>query len=65
MSRLRLMRDPYDPQGEPMVVDMDDMIRIKIRDNWCSGCKDYVPWVDGRWTYWLGEPDLWYCEKCK
>lgn len=60
----KLIADPYD-NTYPMVVDMDDMITIKIKDNWCSGCKANVEWVGGRWTYWLGEPDKWYCEKCK
>jgi hypothetical protein len=59
--RRALMRDPYD-STYPMVVDLDDMITIKITTNWCSGCQANVAWEGGRWTYWLGEPDKWYCE---
>lgn len=62
----KLIQDPYD-STYPMVVDMDDMITIQLTDNWCSGCKANVPYKsnEGRWTYWLGEPDKWYCEAHK
>jgi hypothetical protein len=62
MTNIKMMRDPYDPDGEPMLVDLDDMITIKITTNWCSGCKANVAWEGGRWTYWLGEPDKWFCD---
>lgn len=64
-QNLKYMRDPFDPDGDPMIVDVNDMITIQITENWCSGCKANVPWVGGRWTYWLGEPDKWYCEAHK
>ena len=66
MSRIVMMKDPYD-STYPMLVDLDDMITIKITDNWCSGCKANVPYEfgQGRWTYWLDEPDKWYCEAHK
>lgn len=62
--RLQAIRDPYD-STYPMLVDLDDMIIIQQTTNWCSGCKANVPWVDGKWTYWLGELDKWYCEAHK
>ncbi len=64
MTNIKMIRDPYD-STYPMLVDLDDMIAIKITTNWCSGCKANVPWEGGRWTYWLGEPDKWYCEEHK
>lgn len=67
MTNIKPMRDPFDPFGYPMLVDLDDTITIELKDEWCSICKAYVLKSEGkgRWTYWLGEPDKWYCEKHK
>lgn len=57
--------DPFDPTGDDMLLDTEQKMTVTIDEHWCSGCKANVKWVGGRWSYWLGEPDKWYCEACK
>jgi hypothetical protein len=63
MPNLKYMRDPYDPDGDPMIVDVSDMITIGKPQQYCDMCKIWMDYSeDGRWTYWAGERDKWYCE---
>ena len=66
MPNLKYMRDPYDPEGDPIIVDVNDMITIGEPQQWCETCKSWVKYTEhGRWTYWAQEPDKWWCEEHK
>lgn len=63
MTNIKMMRDPYDPQGEPMLVDLDDKIKIGEDQEYCDLCHIWTKYSDeGRWTFWAGERDKWFCE---
>jgi len=67
MPRYSYVPDPTDPYGEPMIVDNENKMTVKLTTQYCDTCKAWVPWTgtDGRWTYWLGEVDKWFCEDHK
>lgn len=65
MPRYTYMRDPYDPDGEPMIVDNQDIIRIYLPNEYCKKCKQEVPREGGQWIWFAQERDYWLCKDCK
>jgi hypothetical protein len=62
MPRLKLISDPTD-KASKILVDLDDIITIGEVQEYCDLCHVWMKYTeDGRYTFWAGEKDKWFCE---